>query len=147
VNLRPAGAADAPALLEHWGRPEVRRFLWDDEAPSADQVAAVLASTELWVLEGPGETFVGTCGLRPVEGRDTVELLYSLEPEHWGQGHATNAAKQVLTTAFERGADIVLAGVDDGNDASLAVLRRLGFEAEDETSDHLVLTRERFLIA
>ena len=146
MSLRPASPADAPALAEHWGRPEVRRFLWDDVAPAPEVVADVLASTELWVIEGPGEPLVGTCGVRPVEGRDAVELLYSLEPEHWGQGHATEAARQVLTIVFERGAEIVLAGVDEGNDASLAVLRRLGFEAEGGASEHLVLTRERFLI-
>ena len=147
VSLRPATPADAPVIREHWGRPEVRRFLWDDTAPTTEQVADVLAGTELWVIEGPGEAFVGTCGVRPVEGRDAVELLYSLEPEHWGQGHATEAARHVLTAVFERGAELVLAGVDEGNGASLALLRRLGFEAEGGPGDHLVLTRERFLIS
>jgi RimJ/RimL family protein N-acetyltransferase len=48
-----------------------------------------------------GGTPIGCCGLRRDDRRDPVELLYSVDAEYWGQGLATDAARAVITFAFE----------------------------------------------
>lgn len=66
--------------------------------------------------------------LRTVPGHEgRVEVVYSLEPEHWGRGVATAAAAEVLAHGFDGcGLEEILGGVDAPNFASAAVLRRLG---------------------
>jgi [ribosomal protein S5]-alanine N-acetyltransferase len=89
------------------------------------------AGTELAVsgLAGPelaGPELAGTVGLRPLD--DTgLEIFYSLAPGSWGRGYATEAARAVLGHALGTlGLPEVLAEVDEGNTASVAVVKRLG---------------------
>jgi Acetyltransferase (GNAT) domain len=74
---------------------------------------------------------VGTAGLRPLEDLG-LEIFYSLSPASWGQGYATEAARAVLDYALgPLGLPEVLAEVDEGNAASIAVIERLGMTRFD----------------
>ena len=137
LTLRPATSDDAVFLHTHWNRPDVRRFLWDDQEVTQTKVEQVLARSDrdftasgygLWlVLLSPDGESVGVCGLRQIEGHDLVEILYSIEPHHWGVGLATEAASTVVSYAFDRlGLKELYGEVDDGNDASVRVLEKLG---------------------
>ena len=144
--LRPVTARDHAALLAHWTQPDVRRFLFDGAALSAAEVAEAIqdsvrsftsAGYGLWLLQeqagaspvgasSVGASFVGTAGLRPLEDLG-LEILYSLAPGSWGQGYATEAARAVIEYALgPLGLPEVLAEVDEGNAASVAVIKRLG---------------------
>lgn len=114
-------------------RPQVRRFLWDDHPVGVTTVREVVAASELtfaragygiWTLRHPPHgRIVGSCGLRETaEGE--VELLYSLDPDVWGRGLATEAARAGLDYAQCIGH--VVAYTDPGNLASERVLARLG---------------------
>jgi len=85
-----------------------------------------LAGTELAGTELAGTELAGTVGLRPLD--DTgLEIFYSLEPGSWGRGYATEAARAVLGHALGTlGLPEVLAEIDEGNTASVAVVKRLG---------------------
>lgn len=68
---------------------------------------------------------VGTVGI----GGDPVNVAYFFDPNHWGNGYATEAMQGFLSFAFERfGMDQVEAGAMEHNPASQAVLRKLGFD-------------------
>ena len=148
--LRPVTADDHAALLAHWTQPDVRRFLFDGAAPSAAEVAETIEESigdfaargfGIWLIElgsaarldstaaGLDSTaagLVGTAGLRPLEGSG-LEIFYSLAPGAWGHGYATEAARAVLEYGLgPLGLPEVLAEVDEGNAASVAVVRRLG---------------------
>jgi RimJ/RimL family protein N-acetyltransferase len=149
--LCPATAADHPALLAHWTLPDVRRFLFDGAALSAAEVGETIEESArdfaaggygIWLirergqaglagpeLAGPeliGPELIGTVGLRPLD--DTgLEIFYSLAPGSWGRGYATEAARAVVGHALGTlGLAEVLAEVDEGNTASVAVVKRLG---------------------
>jgi RimJ/RimL family protein N-acetyltransferase len=69
---------------------------------------------------------VGTAGLRPLE-ESGLEIFYSLAPDAWGRGYATEAARAVVEYGLgPLGLPGVLAEVDEGNAASVAVVKRLG---------------------
>ena len=56
-----------------------------------------------------------------------LEIFYSLVPGFWGKGYATEAARAVVDNALgPLGLPEVLAEVDEGNVASVAVIKRLG---------------------
>jgi RimJ/RimL family protein N-acetyltransferase len=141
--LRPVTADDHAALLAHWTHPDVRRFLFDGAAPSAAEVAETIEESTghfaargfgIWLIElgtaaGPAGTAagpVGTAGLRPLE-ESGLEIFYSLAPGAWGHGYATEAARAVVEYGLgPLGLPEVLAEVDEGNAASVAVVKRLG---------------------
>ena len=134
--LRPVTAYDHATLLAHWTQPDVRRFLFDGAALSAAEVAETIEESigdfaargyGIWIIElGPGGGLVGTAGLRPLE-ESGLEIFYSLAPDAWGHGYATEAARAVLEYGLgPLGLPEVLAEVDEGNAASVAVVKRLG---------------------
>ncbi|MFD9943352.1 GNAT family N-acetyltransferase [Nonomuraea sp. NPDC059023] len=133
LELRPVAAADLADLLAHWTDPDVRRFLFDGEVLTAERVAEAIADSErdsvcgLWLIrERATGVLAGTAGLRPLEDLG-VEVTYSLSPPFWGYGYATEAARAVVEHALgPAGLPEVLAEVDEGNTASIAVVERLG---------------------
>ena len=145
LALCPVTAADHPALLAHWTLPDVRRFLFDGEALSAAEVSKTIEESVrdfaaggygIWLIREHGRAvpadrdlagtdLVGTVGLRPLD--DGLEIFYSLAPGWWGRGYATEAARAVVGHALGAlGLAEVLAEVDEGNTASVAVVERLG---------------------
>ena len=142
--LRPVTRDDHPALLAHWTLPDVRRFLFDGAPLSSAEVAETIEESigdfaahgyGIWLIElgsgtgsgpRPGPGLVGTAGLRPLE-ESGLEIFYSLAPGAWGHGYATEAARAVVEYALGAlGLPEVLAEVDEGNAASVAVVKRLG---------------------
>jgi [ribosomal protein S5]-alanine N-acetyltransferase len=157
--LHPVTADDHAVLLAHWGAPDVRRFLFDGAMLSAAEVSEAIedstrdfgrAGYGLWLIHekdpaglvgttglagGTGLAgatgLVGTTGLRPLEDIG-LEIFYSLAPGSWGKGYATEAARAVLDQALgPLGLPEVLAEVDEGNTASIAVIERLGMTPFD----------------
>ena len=150
--MRPVTADDHPALLAHWTQPDVRRFLFDGAALSSAEVAETIEESTgdfaahgygIWLIElgprtgsgtgsrtgsrtGSGIGLVGTAGLRPLQ-ESGLEIFYSLAPGAWGHGYATEAARAVMEHGLgPLGLPEVLAEVDEGNAASVAVVKRLG---------------------
>jgi RimJ/RimL family protein N-acetyltransferase len=133
---RPVTAHDHTALLAHWTEQDVRQFLFDGAILSLDEVSTVIADSEsgfanagygFWVIRERDETgLTGTAGLRPLKELG-LEIVYSLAPTAWGKGYATEAARAVVDYALgPLGRSEVLAEIDEGNTASVAVIERLG---------------------
>jgi len=139
--LHPVTTEDHAALQAHWGAPDVRRFLFDGTMLSPAEITETIEDSQrdfaaagygLWLIHELGGTdLIGTAGLRPLEGLG-LEIFYSLAPCYWGQGYATEAARAVVEHALgPLGLPEVLAEVDEGNAASVAVIKRLGMTASD----------------
>jgi RimJ/RimL family protein N-acetyltransferase len=92
-----------------------------------------------WAVEerATGE-LIGEAGLAPFDGHGPqLELGYLLRRDTWGRGLATEAAAACRDAAFAQlGADELLAVVDVGNDASLRVAQKLGFEVTGRRRRH-----------
>ena len=134
--LRPVTTDDHAAVLAHWTQPDVRRFLFDGAALSGVEVAETIEESigdfaargfGVWLIElGSTADLIGTAGLRPL-GSSGLEIFYSLAPGAWGHGYATEAARAVVEYGLgPLGLPEVLAEVDEGNAASVAVVKRLG---------------------
>jgi RimJ/RimL family protein N-acetyltransferase len=71
----------------------------------------------------------GTVLFKPLpNGVGEVEVGWHLHPDSWGHGYATEAARAVIDRGFAGGLPEVYAVVRPGNEASLAVCRRLDME-------------------
>ena len=144
--LRPVAPADRDALHRLWTKPEVRRFLWDDQVIDLATVDGVIAaSAATFANEGFGHfalreseagPVVGSCGLHRYAPGAEPELLYSLAPELWRRGLASEAAGAVVADAFARlGMARVLARADVPNRDSVRVMERLGMKYAGEREE------------
>ncbi|MBT30058.1 MAG: GNAT family N-acetyltransferase [Thalassobius sp.] len=81
----------------------------------------------IFLLEG--NDFVGCCGLRPYDlEREIYEIGFHLIPKYWRRGLAFEAAKRIITFAFdEKQADKIFAGHNPKNTASKKLLTKLQF--------------------
>ena len=82
----------------------------------------------LWKLTVKGrEGINGFCGIQPFLHSDEVEIGWWLAKEFWGQGLATEAAREVLRDGFERvGLSRIIAAAMPENAASIAIMGKLG---------------------
>jgi [ribosomal protein S5]-alanine N-acetyltransferase len=111
--------------------------------PRSERQASAILATDLlhWQQESFGpwlffETttgvFVGRCGLRraTVLGRRSVELLYAVRSDSWGEGHATEMATVAMAHARRLGLEEVLGFTATTNGASRRVLEKVGMRFE-----------------
>ncbi|EOG8710404.1 TPA: GNAT family N-acetyltransferase [Bacillus paranthracis] len=71
---------------------------------------------------------LGHCGLRKVDETDEIEIMYLLDPEYWGNGYASEAAKASIQYAKEMmNEKRIIARVKVENENSKKLLRNLGF--------------------
>ena len=137
LHLRPATAADIDVLHRMWMHPDVRRYLWDDIVIDRETAASVVAHSDhdwrerrygLWLIElRDGREVAGFAGLRSTPPDGDAELIFGLLPQFWRRGYATEAARAVLTYAFdELAVDSVWAATDPPNEASIRAMERAG---------------------
>lgn len=143
VRLRPLHRNDAAALARNWAEPQVRQWLsipQDDLERRAEDYIARSRTVDLaahgswWVICGSGDgEFAGMIGLQNFAD-GSAEVGYWLSESWHGRGLATHALRAVCAYAFMPGAQAGLGlrrlrlGIADGNDASVAVAERCGFE-------------------
>jgi RimJ/RimL family protein N-acetyltransferase len=93
----------------------------------------------LWAVEAPTHApFVGYVGLWPadyVTGEPMVEVGWRLASEHWGNGYATEAAREALRFGFEEvGLPEIVSFTVPANERSRRVMERIGL-ARDPGGD------------
>jgi RimJ/RimL family protein N-acetyltransferase len=137
--------ADVARLTDIYGRDEVTRWIGGTPSVPPDELPARWASIHehddrfgCWAIEilsgvegrvEAGGTVAGTVLFKPLpNGVGEVEVGWHLHPDCWGHGYATESARAVIDRGFEAGLPEVYAVVRPGNEASMAVCRRLGMQ-------------------
>ncbi|NJP34917.1 GNAT family N-acetyltransferase [Micromonospora thermarum] len=142
--LRPLTVGDVDALLAYRSRPDVCRYVpFDpmDRQLISERLAGHWATVAL-TDEGQGLTL----GIELARTGELVgdvvlfwhsrehrggEIGYVLNPDVAGHGYATEAAHALLRLGFdELGLHRIVARIDERNDASVKVARRLGMRQE-----------------
>jgi RimJ/RimL family protein N-acetyltransferase len=137
VALRTVEEDDLDYLQSLVNHPDIRRSTtfttpinaaqerdWFENRASSDDTVNLLVCVD--------EEAVGSIGLhhQPPPG-DTSEIGVFLDPDHWGNGYATDAARALTDYAFdELGKHRVVARVYDFNDASKRIWEKLGYRHE-----------------
>jgi len=156
LRLRRAAPGDLEAMHEVLSNRAAMRF-WStaphrDLAQTRAWLAAMIADgpplSDDFVIEHQGRV-IGKAGAWRVP-----EIGFILHPDYWGQGLAGEAVGAVIAHVFATyDAPAIIAEADPRNDASVRLLKRLGFvetgfeaatyEIEGEVSDsvYLALTR------
>jgi ribosomal-protein-alanine N-acetyltransferase len=151
LRLRPFTASDADALFALHSNAHVLRY-WDappwSERSRAErfiaacrQIAEEGGGARLAVDRGPGEAFLGWCGVtRYNPDFRSASLGYCLDEPAWGHGYATEAAGALLQWSFDTlDLNRVQAETDTRNGASARVLEKLGFVREGTLREDCVV--------
>jgi [ribosomal protein S5]-alanine N-acetyltransferase len=71
-------------------------------------------------------------------GEKAAKLGYAIAADHWGNGYATDAARQMLQFGFDTlGLHRISAAIGPSNLSSIAVVKRLGFAYEGRIRHHV----------
>jgi RimJ/RimL family protein N-acetyltransferase len=138
--IRPWRHEDADRLLDVLSRLEVVKWLGDGEPQLMKDLdeahARIDRYTErdapplgMWAVERRSDGLVlGTVLLLTLPNAEhgEVEIGWHLHPDAWGQGYASEAAGAVLAHGFTAGLPEIIAVSHTDNDASKAVMGRIG---------------------
>lgn len=138
--FRPFTNADFDLLATLHRDPEVGRYMggvWSDER-IADALARFVAEQaerghSKWAAFTHDGAFVGRAGVSLWPATGELELGYSLMPEYWGQGLATEAAQAVADWTFAHTeVSHFIAFTDLKNYSSQRVLERIGMTRQPD---------------
>lgn len=132
---QPLSAANVRDLHLLGLDPHIRRYLLDGALVSMEWAQGELLKSQalfeaglpgIWLLSD-GSAFIGFCGLRVFEELGAQpQLIYALREQFTGSGLASRAASWVIEQAKEAGMAQITAIVDEPNEASIRIVKRLG---------------------
>ena len=147
--LREFVQSDWEAILAYQQNPRYLRYYeWTGRTPEA-----VRAFVQMFLdhqeqdprlkfqfavtLRSSGQ-LIGNCGVRrDAPDAHEGEIGYELDPDHWGRGYATEAARSVLQFGFaQMGLHRVCAYCVADNTGSAHVLEKLGMRLEGHLREH-----------
>lgn len=155
--LDPYERGDEEDFVALFQDPQVSR--WMGDGPAAENEDRALFGRiftkvyahglfEVWAVRRDG-LLIGHAEIKPTEVSRGHEIIYALTSAVWRSGLGTELAEAIVGYGFGKlGLTEVHATVTAANEASLAVLHRLGFEhvrdiAEDDGSTtHLLTSRK-----
>ena len=140
--FRSIKRTDLDDIYEYSSNPRTSQYLlWDVHQSintTREFVEIVLSKYKSgeyndWaIVYKPSGKMIGTCGFTKIdEINNLVEIGYVLNPDFWGMGLATEAASRVIEFAFDvLKVNRVEARFMFGNEASLAVMKKIGMKFE-----------------
>ncbi|MGI9365646.1 MAG: GNAT family N-acetyltransferase [Rhizobiaceae bacterium] len=161
LTLRPPLDVDAEAITAALQNKDVTRMLTNVPNPygledAVRYVKRVEKQKDAVYLSIHRQKLIGMVSIRPTDS-GTNDLGYWLERSAWGNGFMSEATRAAVSHAFRKlGLNSITSGAYEDNRASMAVLRKLGFEPDGESLGHnptrgckvtckrMVLTRQRF---
>lgn len=141
--MRRIRASDLAAWAEILQCANVRQYLLEfEEAPDDSAVWSIMEWADgifkrktgiRWAITlKPKDRLIGSCGFHLYDaGNSRLEIGYELHSAYWRKGIMTEAVAEVLRFCFDcLKVHRVEADVTEGNTASAALLRKLGFALE-----------------
>jgi ribosomal-protein-alanine N-acetyltransferase len=153
LKLRPLTRGDAAAVFTMMSDDATMRF-WDwpafaDPAVVGEivdgQLADVTAGTALYWSAVLDRAVIGLCDLSGIDTHHRrAEIGFLFARAHWGQGYAREAMEKIIAHAFgPLGLERLHARFHTGNEASKALLQKLGFAHEGTLKGHVLRDGER----
>lgn len=136
LTLRDLRIEDLPAIRRIGADPRVAPNLFAVKMPWPEDDARRWLTSSFYrgrpgfraAIERDGE-LIGTVGMGAAPGGGPMTAMWFMDPAHWGQGLATEAARHFLADTMDRFAIATLwADHFADNPASGAVMRKLGFQ-------------------
>ena len=138
--LRGFEKTDARFAISIWNDPEMGEYLPDPSMERIDE--EYLKSIEIlgedeeccYLISESKDTHerIGTCSFIPSADGKKYDIAYCVHKKYWRNGYATEMAKGMIDYAGKHGANTITVDVNKENQASNAIVRKLGFEVVGE---------------
>jgi RimJ/RimL family protein N-acetyltransferase len=158
LTLTQLSTADEPALVSLYEDPAVMQFIEPGGRPKARTAEFLARMHAQWaelkfgffsVRERGSARIIGGAGLLVRVPASPVELGYLLDQPFWGKGYASEVCAEILRWSFaEHRPERIIADVMPANEASVQILRKLGFTRDgdaDRGAHRYAVARERRL--
>lgn len=145
--IREIELSDIDDMFEMDSDPEVRKYIDQSPNQKKEEITDVIHFIRIqyeengigrWaVVDKETDEMLGWCGLKyfrePLNGKVNIyEFGYRFKQKHWGKGYATESSVAILKWAFENlHIDTIYAITHPENEASMHVLKKLGFEFKE----------------
>ncbi len=146
LSLREIMIKDAPEILVHRSDERITLYTGGTKAHSLEDAQKFITEIQgyakegksvLWAISLKGqEKLIGTICIWQIDlERSVAEVGFTLHPDFWGQGIASEALDAVINFGFEKlGAEVLEAAAHYDNIDSIRLLEKKGFlkTGEDE---------------
>lgn len=137
--VRPWQIGDRPAFKTMSDDPEVMRYVHGGQPYTEQEIDQFIARAGKnlaehdvcmgALVEKATGRVVGVAGVQPLGQSGDLEIGWWLAREVWGRGYATEAGEAAMRHVLDTlKRPRVVAIIDPGNDASVRVVTRLGFQ-------------------
>jgi RimJ/RimL family protein N-acetyltransferase len=148
TSLREFRLDDADDVLAIVGDDRVTTWLSFDSRTREQALATVRGAVERAQLEPREEYYLAITRREDdqligfirlgLAGEKAAKLGYAIAADHWGNGYATDATRQMLRFGFGTlGLHRISAAIGPSNVSSIAVVKRLGFAYEGRIRHHV----------
>lgn len=135
--LRSLKMSDFEALMTIWGDATVMKFCGGTTSRESEEKSLLFylnyekenGFAPYAVLNQSTNELIGVCGFNPKGMNYDGELMYHFHTSVWGKGYASEAIEACLEYAWsELHFKRIYATVEKGNDASVKLLKKFGFQ-------------------
>jgi len=133
-NIKPICSDDKNDLFSMCDDADVWRYLGGSGTASLhrtniENLEKHLPDPNRWTIRDKvNDTFIGYLSLGVHHDGDDTELSYLLLSKHWGNGYATEVAREIIRRVFqERKLGRLVAETQSANIISCKLLEKLGF--------------------
>lgn len=139
--IRSTQEGDGLACLDIWLDDEMGKYMADPPKDKADEAtlnfAVNIESDKGWYpmvvfLKATGD-FLGTCSIIPMDEGSRWDLGYALHKKYWRKGYGTELLQKLIEIGKEKGVRSFSAKVAKENEASNALLKKIGFHVWKDT--------------
>lgn len=142
LHLRTFAKEDARFAIGIWNDPDMGQYLPDPALLTVDgeylkSIEALGDDETCCYLIAESKTTgerIGTCSFIPSPDGKIYDIAYCVHKNFWRNGYATEMAEGMIRHAKEQGAEKITVRVNQQNEASNRVVRKLGFEVAGEKS-------------
>ena len=152
LDFRPATLDDIPDWAPFFQNKDYLHFLAIPEPERSGEALATKWITmqfdryqdsgfgHLAVIERSSGAFIGMGGIIPrqLKWGKVYEIAYSLKPNYWGQGYATELAQTMRKFSLDHGLEApVVSLIHKDNIGSIRVAEKNGMKRVDEIDDYI----------
>lgn len=154
IALAPLTLADAPYYHRLTGDITVMAYITGEAYTVEESFEEVKRLTQkfagkhpwgVWVArQADTSVFVGVGALIPVENEWTADIGYRVLPDFWGQAYGQAIALSLLEKARQHNIRRLIATVEIENQASIAIVNKMGFVLTNQELNERGLPEGRY---
>ena len=140
LTIRNLKQSDTHSVFSIWGDIEMKKYLHYLYCENEDELYNSLQGIDDYlhysfvVFLKDTKQLIGTCSIYPQDDINIWDIGYCVHKDFWKNGYGKEMVKALIAFAYDNGATIITAQVEQSNKASCALLKSCGFIIDSKNS-------------